>query len=79
MFRNVSSLFLRGKTTTLDPKFALGRVWYNTTFQSLINTTPHHAVYGRPPPPVISYGVKRTTNDNVKMQLMDRDITLATL
>lgn len=53
--------------------------WYNTTYQVSINATPFSIVYGRPPPALISYDSKRTTNDSLEQQLIDRDLAILAL
>ncbi|KAL0540054.1 hypothetical protein IC582_024282 [Cucumis melo] len=54
-------------------------LWYNTTFHSSTRTTPFKAVYGRPPPPLISYGDKKTPNDEVETMLKERDLAISAL
>ncbi|KAL0560863.1 hypothetical protein IC582_001277 [Cucumis melo] len=54
-------------------------LWYNTTFYSSTRTTPFQAVYGRPPPPLISYGDKKTPNDEVETMLKERDLAISAL
>ncbi|KAA0050298.1 putative dual-specificity RNA methyltransferase RlmN [Cucumis melo var. makuwa] len=54
-------------------------VWYNTTFHASSKTTPYQVVYGRPPPRLIFYGDRKTTNNNVDQFLKDRDITIYAL
>lgn len=53
--------------------------WYNTTFHGAIKTTPFCIVYGRDPPTLLAYGDRRTTNDTLDQQLVERDRVLATL
>lgn len=48
------------------------KLWYDTTFHPSTKMTPHQVVYERPPPPILSYGEKKTSNDAVEQQLMDR-------
>lgn len=55
------------------------KLWYNTTFHLSTHMTLYQAVYGRSLPPMISYGVNRSTNDSVEIQLMDRDTMIHTL
>lgn len=50
--------------------------WYNTTFHSSIGMTPFQAVYGRAPPPLLTYGDMRTTNAPLDQQLVERDAML---
>lgn len=54
-------------------------LWYNTTFHASIKTTPYQIVFGRPPPTILSYGEKKTTNDTVEQQLLARDLALNAL
>ncbi|TYK10815.1 Transposon Ty3-G Gag-Pol polyprotein [Cucumis melo var. makuwa] len=54
-------------------------LWYNTTFHSSTRTTPFQTVYGRPPPPLISYGDKKTPNDEVEALLKERDLAISAL
>lgn len=58
---------------------AWAEFWYNATFHTSINTTPFNVVYGRQPPPLISYGDQKTTNDSLEQQLIDRDRQLLQL
>ncbi|KAL0544392.1 hypothetical protein IC582_019507 [Cucumis melo] len=44
-------------------------LWYNTTFHASTKTTPFEAVYGRTPPPLLSYEDKKTTNNEVEWML----------
>lgn len=64
-------------------KWAQWMAWaefcYNTTYHTSINTTLFHVVYGRQPPSIISYGDKKTTNDSVEQQLIERDRQLLRL
>lgn len=46
---------------------------YNTTFHAAIKTTPFRVVFGREPPPLISYGDRRTPNNTLDQQLIERD------
>ncbi|TYK05580.1 Retrotransposable element Tf2 [Cucumis melo var. makuwa] len=54
-------------------------LWYNTTFHASTKTTPFKAVYGRSPPPLLSYGDKKTTNNEVELMLKERDSALNAL
>ncbi|KAL4018114.1 hypothetical protein IC575_021704 [Cucumis melo] len=54
-------------------------LWYNTTFHASTKTTPFEAVYGRSPPPLLSYGDKKTTNNEVEVLLKERDSALSAL
>lgn len=48
---------------------------YNTTFHASLKTTSYQVVYGRPPPPILSYGEKKTSNNSVDQLLQERDQT----
>lgn len=52
---------------------------YNTTFHAAIKTTPFQVVFGREPPPLISYGDRRTPNNTLDQQLIERDRVLETI
>ncbi|TYK03741.1 ty3-gypsy retrotransposon protein [Cucumis melo var. makuwa] len=54
-------------------------LWYNTTFHASTRTTPFQTVYGRPPPPLISYGEKKTPNNEVEILLKERDLAISAL
>ncbi|KAA0048104.1 reverse transcriptase [Cucumis melo var. makuwa] len=43
--------------------------WYNTTFQRALGMTPFQVVYGRKPPPLLSYGAQVTSNVRPYRQL----------
>lgn len=43
--------------------------WYNTTFHISINATPYSVLYGQPPPPLVSYGDRKTSNHTLEQQL----------
>lgn len=47
-------------------------LWYNTTFHVSTKTTPYQIVFGHPPPPILSYGERKSSNDAVERQLMAR-------
>jgi hypothetical protein len=47
---------------------------YNTSYQSALKTTPFQVVYGRPPPPIISYTAGRAKVQALDRQLVDRDV-----
>lgn len=40
--------------------------WYNTMFHISMEITLFQAVYGRPPPPLISYGEQSTINSTLE-------------
>jgi hypothetical protein len=50
---------------------------YNTSFQSALRATPFEVVYGRPPPPLVSYSPGSAKVAAVDQQLRDRDVFLA--
>ena len=61
-------------------KFILwAELWYNTTFHASTRSNPFEIVYGRQPPPLISYGSKKTLNDEVEAMLKERDLALNAL
>jgi hypothetical protein len=47
---------------------------YNTSYQSAFKTTPFQVVYGRPPPPLISYTAGRAKVQALDRQLVDRNV-----
>jgi hypothetical protein len=47
---------------------------YNMSYQSALKTTSFHVVYGRPPPPLISYTAGRAKVQALDRQLVDRDV-----
>lgn len=53
--------------------------WYNTTFHGSLGVTPFQAVYGRTPPPLLSFEASRTVNDTLDQQLSERDQALDVL
>ena len=54
-------------------------LWYNTTFHASTKMTPFQAVYRRPPPPLLSYGYKKTPNNEVDTLLKERDLAINAL
>ena len=54
-------------------------LWYITTFHASTKTTTFQAIYGRPPPPLLSYGHKKTANNEVETLLQERDLALSAL
>ena len=54
-------------------------LWYNTTFHASTKTTPFQAIYGRPPPPLLSYGERKTPNNEEESLLKARDLAINTL
>ena len=53
--------------------------WYNTSFHTTAHTTPFRRVYGRDPPPLLSYEVGSSVFCEVDQQLLDRDTILLEL
>lgn len=51
-------------------------LWYNTTFDASTKTTTFQTVYGRPPPPLLSYGHQQTPNNKVETMLKERDLAI---
>ncbi|KAL0548958.1 hypothetical protein IC582_013436 [Cucumis melo] len=58
---------------------AWAEYWYNTTFQRAIGMTPFQVVYGRKPPPLLSYGTQVTPNVTLDEQLKERDEMILSL
>ena len=54
-------------------------LWYNTTFHASTRSNPFRIVYRRQPPPLLSYGNKKTLNDEVESMLKERDLALNAL
>ena len=54
-------------------------LWYNTTFHASTKITPFQAVYGIPPPPLLSYGDQKTPNNEVETILKERDMAISAL
>jgi hypothetical protein len=50
---------------------------YNTSYQSALKTTPFEAVYGRAPPPLLSYQSRISKVATVDRQLQERDLFLS--
>ncbi|KAA0041991.1 Transposon Ty3-G Gag-Pol polyprotein [Cucumis melo var. makuwa] len=53
--------------------------WYNTTFQRALGMTPFQVVYGRKPPPLLSYGAQVTSNVTLDEQLKEWDEMILSL
>ncbi|XP_035541674.1 uncharacterized protein LOC118344675 [Juglans regia] len=47
--------------------------WYNTTYHTTTKMTPYQAVYGHPPPTLLSYILGTVTNDAANQFLNNRD------
>ncbi|KAA0046496.1 protein disulfide-isomerase 5-4-like [Cucumis melo var. makuwa] len=45
--------------------------WYNTTFQRALGVSPFQVLYGRKPPPLLSYGEGSTSNSMLDEQLRE--------
>ncbi|KAL0537842.1 hypothetical protein IC582_026831 [Cucumis melo] len=58
---------------------AWAEYWYNTTFQRALGMTPFQVVYGRKPPPLLSYGTQVTSNATLDEQLRERDKMILSL
>ncbi|TYK16772.1 Transposon Ty3-G Gag-Pol polyprotein [Cucumis melo var. makuwa] len=58
---------------------AWAEYWYNTTFQRALGMTPFQVVYGRKPPPLLSYGTQVTSNATLDEQLRERDEMILSL
>lgn len=54
-------------------------LWYITTFHASIKVTPFQMVYGRLSPPLLSYGHKKTPNNEVDTMLKQRDLVINAL
>lgn len=54
-------------------------LWYNTTIHASTKTTPFQLVFGRPPPPLISYGDRKSSNNEVELMLKERDLAINAL
>lgn len=71
--------FAGDKPTSWSSWLPWAEWWYNTTFHSAIQMTPHEAVYGKPPPVVSSYIPGTTAVDAVDTTLRERDAILRQL
>ena len=54
-------------------------LWYNTTFHASSRSNPFQIVYGRSPPPLLSYGNHKTPHNEVELMLKERDLALIAL
>ena len=62
-----------------DKLIPWAELWYNTTFHASTKTTPYQSVFGRTPPPLLSYGWKQSPNNDVEVMLKERDLALNAL
>ena len=62
-----------------DKLILWAELWYNTTFHASTKITPFQTVYRRPPPPLLSYGYKKTPNNEVDTLLKERDLAINAL
>ncbi|TYK14722.1 Transposon Ty3-G Gag-Pol polyprotein [Cucumis melo var. makuwa] len=62
-----------------DGQTERAELWCNTTFHASTKTTPFEAVYGRTPPPLLSYGDRKTLNNEVESMLKERDLAINAL
>lgn len=68
--------FVLDRPTTWIQWLPWAEWWYNSTFQSVIQMTPFQAVYGYPPPTVVSYLPGSSPVHQVDVSLRNRDIIL---
>ncbi|GKC26258.1 retrotransposon-related protein [Tanacetum coccineum] len=57
----------------------LAEYWYNTSFHTLINTTPYQVLYGQAPPAHVTYTARDSANDSVDMSLVARETAIQLL
>ena len=62
-----------------DKLIPWAELWYNTTFHASTKTTPYQSVFGRIPPPLLSYGWKKSPNNDVEVMLKERDLAINAL
>lgn len=79
MLKHYLRCFARDKPTSLTFWLPWAEWWYNTTYHSAIQMTPHEAIYGKPPPVVSSYIPGTTAVDAVDTTLRERDAILCQL
>ena len=58
---------------------SLAEFWYNTNEHSSTGMSPYEAVYGTPPPKLISYVKGTTMVEAVDQELRSREVIIATL
>ncbi|KAL4018588.1 hypothetical protein IC575_022188 [Cucumis melo] len=68
--------FCNEQPSSWDRFIPWAELWYNTTFHALAKATPFQMVYGRPPPPLLSYGHQQTPNNELETMLKERDLAL---
>ncbi|KAL0546148.1 hypothetical protein IC582_016054 [Cucumis melo] len=71
--------FCNDQPSKWDQFIPRAELWYNTTFHASTCTTPFQVVYGRPPPPLLSYGEYKTSNNEVELLLKERDLAINAL
>lgn len=54
-------------------------LWYNTTFHASTKAAPFQLVFGRPPPPLVSYRDRKSSNNEVEQMLKERELTINAL
>ncbi|KAA0056274.1 transposon Tf2-1 polyprotein isoform X1 [Cucumis melo var. makuwa] len=69
----------QAKPNKWDKFIPWAELWYNTTFHASTWTTPFQAVYCRPPPPLLSYGERKTTNNEVESLSEAKDLAISAL
>ncbi|KAA0065939.1 putative polyprotein [Cucumis melo var. makuwa] len=77
--KKVAATFIDKVPHKWDQFVPWAELWYNTTFHASTKTTPFEAVYGRTPPPLLSYGDRKTLNNEVESMLKARDIAINAL
>lgn len=62
-----------------DKLIPWAELWYNTTFHASTKINHFQTVSGRPPPPILSYSMKKSPNNEVEKMLKERDLALNAL
>ena len=57
----------------------LAKFWYNTSYHLAIGVTPFEALYGRPPPTILTYVPGTASIQEVEGWLRRRDLMLTEL